>query len=679
MKNQILTLILLSFIAVACNTARNHEQLQEQTTFRPDTVFASRIDSLKYFAKNGTAVEKMDALNVLAIQYMTSESRLSLRYASDMLRLAQQEKDKRREAIAYSCMTANYSYKENDSALLYGRMTLKLCEELNDEDLIINAKYSITAILAKSQKFDEALQLLQECLDYYTKKEMYLREAYTLFTMGAMYGDMKLNDLAREYNYKVLETLEKMGDKGTSSRIAGATYTNLCGDLIEREEYPEALDYAEKALAICRNLNDTYLIGKALLFRADCMLALDRPDEAFIDLEEADAIAKKLNNNYFDQEVLKGKGRYFMKKKQYQQALVCLKQSLALVDTTVKRNAHIIWQLLAEASVYAGTPDETYEYMQKFTNAAKETFREEWSARMTEMEARYESKKKLLEIEQQKNTINKQNMQRKVLTGEVILSCVILVLLWNMLRLRNRRNRVLTERNEVLDEMNATKDKFFSIVSHDLKNPATALYDALKMLVKNGRSWNTDTLTDYYDELLNSSERLIELIHHLLSWANVQTGRIACTPEQFYLSARLRFEVSQARIMAQKKEVTLNDAIPDDALVTADSNILATVVRNLLTNAIKFTASGGTVTLSVEPAANGKHIIAVSDTGTGIAKEQTGNLFRLDSAVSKTGTAGEQGTGLGLIVCKDLLEKHGTTLHVESEEGKGSRFWFEMG
>jgi signal transduction histidine kinase len=150
------------------------------------------------------------------------------------------------------------------------------------------------------------------------------------------------------------------------------------------------------------------------------------------------------------------------------------------------------------------------------------------------------------------------------------------------------------------------------------------------------------------------------------------------TSEPFDISVRLRSVISLIRNLTDKKDIHLVVQIPENAEITGDYNILSTVVRNLLNNAVKFTAQGGTVTLAVEPVHEGKHIIAVSDTGVGMTKEQVRNLFSLDSAHSQPGTAGEQGTGLGLIVCKDLLEKHGTTLHVESEEGKGSRFWFEI-
>jgi signal transduction histidine kinase len=128
--------------------------------------------------------------------------------------------------------------------------------------------------------------------------------------------------------------------------------------------------------------------------------------------------------------------------------------------------------------------------------------------------------------------------------------------------------------------------------------------------------------------------------------------------------------------MAENKNIAFSVQIPENTIITADSNILATVIRNLLTNAVKFTPSGGQVTLSVKLTADNTYSFTVSDTGTGMSEKRLQTLFRLDSAHSQRGTAGEQGSGLGLIVCRELLEKHGTTLHVESEEDKGSKFWF---
>jgi signal transduction histidine kinase len=287
------------------------------------------------------------------------------------------------------------------------------------------------------------------------------------------------------------------------------------------------------------------------------------------------------------------------------------------------------------------------------------------------MEVKYETEKKELEIERQQNVISRQNMQRGLLAGGVIVCVLILALLWMMLRLR-------TKRNHALAEMNATKDKFFSIISHDLKNPTLTQRDTLQMLLDHLRTWDADTLEVYIKELVRSSNGQVELLYNLLNWAQVQTGRMPFQPNTFNFATRFRSELGLMRTMAGRKGISLEVEMPEEVLVTGDANMLSTVVRNLLTNAIKFTPSGGVVTLAVTPSGNGQYTVSVSDTGSGMSREQISNLFRIDRQRSLTGTAGEQGTGLGLIVCKELIEKHGSTLHVESEPGKSSRFWFSV-
>jgi signal transduction histidine kinase len=249
--------------------------------------------------------------------------------------------------------------------------------------------------------------------------------------------------------------------------------------------------------------------------------------------------------------------------------------------------------------------------------------------------------------------------------------------MWYFLRLRTRRNHELAE-------MNATKDKFFSIISHDLKNPAIAQREALQLLLNNSDKWNTASLTNYYQKLLKSADNQVDLLYNLLNWAQVQTGRMPYIPLPFDFAAALQSDLGLIGNMAEFKSIQFNVQIPKTALVSGDENMLVAVVRNLLTNAIKFTAQDGEVTLEINACtdeksfAPTKHTVSVADTGTGMTSEQMQNLFRIDVHRSHKGTSGEQGSGLGLIVCKELLQKHGSTLFIESKPGKGSRFWFTI-
>jgi len=243
--------------------------------------------------------------------------------------------------------------------------------------------------------------------------------------------------------------------------------------------------------------------------------------------------------------------------------------------------------------------------------------------------------------------------------------------------LRARRNRALAE-------INATKDKFFSIISHDLKNPTLAQRNALQLLVDNTGKWDADYLLNYHQKLLVSANGLVELLKSLLNWAQTQTGHKIFYPSAFDLVVALQPDINAIKSMAERKGIVFETQILDNTVLVGDENMILAVIRNLLTNAIKFTEKGGRVTLSISPCRDAAcHVpttwrISITDTGVGMPSEKIQNLFRLDRQTTQHGTAGETGVGLGLIVCKEFLELHNSHLHIESEEGKGSRFWFEI-
>jgi signal transduction histidine kinase len=194
-----------------------------------------------------------------------------------------------------------------------------------------------------------------------------------------------------------------------------------------------------------------------------------------------------------------------------------------------------------------------------------------------------------------------------------------------------------------------------------------------------------NTLSNYYGALLKSSDDLVELLKNLLNWSLMQSGRNSYNPTMFNLVAALQPDINIVRSMAERKNIAFETQLPATALVTADEDMLKTVVRNLLANAVKFTEPGGTVTLEITPndddgtgVARNARTVSISDTGVGMTEAQISRLFKLDSSISQSGTAGEHGTGLGLIVCKEMLEKHGAKLNLQSEKGKGSRFGFEL-
>ncbi len=242
---------------------------------------------------------------------------------------------------------------------------------------------------------------------------------------------------------------------------------------------------------------------------------------------------------------------------------------------------------------------------------------------------------------------------------------------------RKRNSEAIKKYAEELKELNHTKDRFFSIVAHDLKSPFQGLLGYLQILTteySNLLEEEKQLFIKHIDEL---SRNTFSLLENLLEWSRIQTGRISFNPTNFDLLQDLQLTISLLTQAAINKQINFEISIGNKIAVKADKNMLSTVVRNLIFNAIKFTNTGGKITLAAK-AENDFVEISVTDTGVGIRQDTLEKLFKIDENVSTKGTANELGTGLGLLLCKELIEKNEGKIRVESEVGVGSKFIFTL-
>lgn len=242
---------------------------------------------------------------------------------------------------------------------------------------------------------------------------------------------------------------------------------------------------------------------------------------------------------------------------------------------------------------------------------------------------------------------------------------------------RKNAEESLIESEMRLRELIATKDKFFSIIAHDLRGPFNSILGLSNMLVGQARENDFEGMVEYAEIIQNSSQHAMNLLKNLLEWARSQTGRIEFFPEYVEAASLVNEAISLLNDMASQKAITISATIPRNALVFADKAMIGTILRNLITNGVKFSHPGGHITISAEKKKQ-ELVISVVDNGVGISKRSIGKLFRIDQTYSAVGTRDEMGTGLGLILCKEFIEKHGGSIWVESEAGKGSKFSFSI-
>jgi signal transduction histidine kinase len=228
-----------------------------------------------------------------------------------------------------------------------------------------------------------------------------------------------------------------------------------------------------------------------------------------------------------------------------------------------------------------------------------------------------------------------------------------------------------------LKELNATKDKFFNIVAHDLKNPFTSLIGSSELLFRNIDQMDNEKIKTLALILNDASKSGYAILQNLLDWSRSQTGLLKFNPENINLRNLIDEHILNLEQISYNKEIKIHSEVKDDLFIYSDKNMIKTIMRNLLSNAIKYSYRSGKVIVSA--AVNDREvIISVKDNGIGIPEENIKKIFRIDAKYSVPGTENEQGTGLGLKLCKEFVEKLGGKIWVESIEHKGSEFKFSI-
>ncbi len=226
--------------------------------------------------------------------------------------------------------------------------------------------------------------------------------------------------------------------------------------------------------------------------------------------------------------------------------------------------------------------------------------------------------------------------------------------------------------------MNDSKDKFFSILAHDLRGPFSGFLGLSELLTEEYDRMEKEDVVKIGSSLNKSAKRLFSLLENLLNWSRIQMGRMEFSPTKLELKNAIVEVVNLYMQTAEVKKIDLKYKVEDGTLVNADKEALNVILRNLISNAVKFTPEGGEINVVAEIFDEDKYKVSVEDSGVGMDEEAKSKLFRLDEKHSTLGTNNEQGSGLGLLLCKELVEKHGGKLSVESQVNKGTKFTFTL-
>lgn len=552
----------------------------------------------------------------------------------------------------------------------------------------------ILAYIAIAQVFEEVGNA--------SKSEEMLEEAQLLnrLIQNAQMEAIILNRLGRvnaaqgeiEHAFKTYEQVLDLMREIENSALEAETVFNVANLYSQQGAYEKALERHKRALAITRGNRDRAAEALSLNDIGELYRLMGNTERAFANHEAALEIRTELKDLKGIAASRNNLGVLYFQEKNFPKAMINLETALASAresqDQEQIRKAHEFLSACYEAQ---GDFRQALDHKKHFIDITDFIQRENTDRQLLEAQSRYviegnQSRIRRLESirEQRENELREQKRFRDFLIAVIALGTIIVFLvvyLYFTIRRSNRRLRVahmmVQDQNIQLRDLNATKDKFFSIISHDLKGPLNSLTSFSSLLINHTDSLTKEEIKMLASDLDKSLKNLFALLENLLEWSRSQTGNIDFKAERFGIGVVLEENLSLLQSQAQNKKITIENLSRHDHPVIAHRHSINTVIRNLVSNAIKFTPAEGKITLQASETVEGI-VVSVADTGVGMSPEVIKKLFRIDAKHSTRGTADEKGTGLGLILCREFVEKNGGRIWVDSTPGRGTIFYFSV-
>ena len=561
--------------------------------------------------------------------------------------------------------------------LEYGEKLLELAEKAHSSEYRIKANCKVGIAHRFMGNLSRALEYLfasaaeaegKEQFRYILAKDIY-PEISTCYTQN---GD---SENALYYGAKSINILRKT----TSKQYLAFSLLNYGYDYYLIGNYDSAMSYYNESEIILREIDMkmglAYIIGN----RSLVYWKLGDIETAINGLFEAIKMLEPIGDDYGMADYYNHLGKIYLEEKKEDEAFTNTLKGLELAKNAgLKEQARDASQILYRLSLKKNHFDEAIKYQTQYY-AYKDSIQNlQTTQRLGDLRTEYEVGLKQKEVdylmEQQKNT------RIVIVTGAILLVAFIflIVIVFTSFRSKNRLSKQLEKQNEDLEQLNHTKDKYFSVISHDLREPVHALGGLItvcQMYLKDG---DPKKITGIVDQMDGSVERLIMLLDNLLNWAMNQRGQFPYVPEKLDLNDLVTRIVTMYKDNAAAKDIQLKYIKPEEPIfLYGDKNTISTILRNLVHNGIKFTNTGGMVSVSAT-VHDGVCKIEVVDNGVGMSQEKVNKLFNSEDLVTTNGTIGETGLGLGLKLVYEFTQKNKGQLSVASALNEGTTFTLEL-
>lgn len=685
-----------------------------------------KIDSLSrelnHYSKQDTG--KVGLILELAGNYYFSNSDSTRVYAQRALELSQKLDYPKGECLSYDMLGKSYFLTSDyDSALIYYALSMEICRKhkmfrgmalvyhnigniylrraiypdalnyydsaidaaktANNTDAEVLAKSSKASVFSKMGNYPRALEYYLQSLDLYKKQGKENDIAAELSNIAIVYfrlGDYKN---AVKYNRESIALNKKLGNK--LNTIANLANYALFFDA--QEEYDSSIASLKEGLDLAVEMKNIYLQNLLKGNLAECYLKKGMLDKALPLYKESEQVSAKLNDVEGLAVAQFGIGEILTKQGKNTEGINYMQKALALSkEAGLKEEVLEISEKLADAYEKTGNLRQALNY-HKMSNAyedsiAKEKSLEEadrirYNYELQSMEQRIALLEKDNAIEASKKN-NAQILLIASLVGVILLIIIVYILNRNIREERQRQKVILAQKEEIeeqahkLEELNNLKDTTFSVLSHDLRSPVAALTSTMMLLDENVIT--PEEFAEHKQELNYKLQSVSLLLDNLLQWAKSHMkGVHTLDIEKLSIRVKALKCISVLKDAARQKNITLANDVKDGIYAYGDRTQVEMILRNIVSNAVKFTPDGGTVTISAKQE-NGTTSVSVKDTGIGMSAEQAENLFKGEANISTKGTMGEKGTGIGLKLSYEFAVKNGGDIIVSSKEGEGTTF-----
>jgi len=678
------------------------------------SVHLEKTDSLRKVLNEKTGIEKVSVQLDLALQLSQREKEEAKQLAKSALVEAKRAGDKSLEMRAYYVLgIKNLDYFDVqvtqaylDSALTIANLiddnwfksdillkmgsnyhthgdNLKALQAFNDAVKVglqaknyktVGAAYSLMGTVFRVHGlYDKAIEYIIKARLNYEKVNFREGDAWTAYLLGRIYADLQSHERALEYYNESLRLYKSLAIKDGNKGGLALCYEQIGLLNLESGKLEEARKNIGATLEIHTKNGSKYGISNAYKNLGKIEYASGNYEKAEEYLKFALKEKKEMGEQLNYASIYEYIGLCLVHSNQIEEGLQQINKGLELaIANNQKRIQFDIYSKLTDVYLSLNNLKKALEYQNQQITMQDVMLTGGANTKMEQLQAIVELDAKnsqIAELEQQ-NEINSLKLkQHRISYYLMVIGIFVAIFITTIIYLFYRRIR---EKNKQLEEANAAKDKFFAIIAHDLRGPTHTQTSFLEHLDKDFGSFSPEELKELLHSLYKSSENVSTLLDNLLLWAQSQVKKIEIKSARLQLTNVVQNALESIKQSSSLKQITINNDTNDQLYVQADPNMLQTIIRNILSNAIKFTPRGGSVHIKTSAITPKEITIIITDTGVGIEKTLLSKIFDISNSSHSQGTENEKSNGLGLILVKDFVEKNNGTILIESQKGVGT-------